>query len=51
MGTERKIEALKEATDRKRQEALDKTNGSLVLRVINFNYKFEKQASKRDRKF
>ena len=30
MGTERKIEALKEATDRKRQEALDKTNQAIA---------------------
>ena len=30
MGTERKIEALREATDRKRQEALDKTNAAIT---------------------
>lgn len=30
MRTERKIEALKEATDRKRQEALDKTNAAIA---------------------
>lgn len=30
MGTERKIEALKEATERKRQEALDKTNKAIT---------------------
>lgn len=30
MGTERKIEALKEATDRKRQSALDKTNAAIA---------------------
>lgn len=30
MGAERKIEALREATDRKRQEALDKTNAAIA---------------------
>lgn len=30
MGTERKIEALKEATEKKRQEALDKTNKAIT---------------------
>ncbi|BDA71596.1 hypothetical protein CAL7716_078350 [Calothrix sp. PCC 7716] len=33
MGTERKIEALKEATQRKRQEALDKTNKAITQLV------------------
>lgn len=33
MGIERKIEALKGATDKKREEALDKTNTAIALLV------------------